>query len=485
MHDMTNITLSGKPQVGNPHVRFFKGEAASGDPTRESRLGSMGKAVLVFSLALAAAVTWAAAEGTDITADLQGRIDAAFRSGGGTVTIDRGEWRIRGIRLRSNVTLRLSAGAVVRASRDMDDFDVLSKDVVEPLNRQELPVFICHIKPEQFLRWSRAIICIYKARNVKILGEEGAVIDGRNSYDPQGEEGFRGAHGITAVDSEDVEVGGFEIWRTGNWATMFYRSRDVRFHDLKVRGGHDGVHVRLCDQVSVRKCDFRCGDDCVAGFDNTDVTVEDCRMNTACSAFRFGGQRVRIRRCAAVGPGEWPIRNSLPLADRIAGNDCIGKGRRNMLSFFTYFSDLTHGEVKADQGDIVIEDCTVSHVDRFLHYNFSGNEVWQCGRPLRNVVFRRCTATGLGMSLCAYAPKELPFELTVEDCAFAFARPVSEFVRAANLKSFRIVRTNVGDVNGPLVRYWGEDAPPLEAVEVEGVKVETERATGKFSTKAI
>ena len=226
---MTNITLSGKPQVGNPHVRFFKGEAASGDPTRESRLGSMGKAVLVFSLALAAAVTWAAAEGTDITADLQGRIDAAFRSGGGTVTIDRGEWRIRGIRLRSNVTLRLSAGAVVRASRDMDDFDVLSKDVVEPLNRQDIPVFICHIKPAQFLRWSRAIICIYKARNVKILGEEGAVIDGRNSYDPQGEEGFRGAHGITAVDSEGSRSGGRVTGRRCSTAAGMSASTTSRY----------------------------------------------------------------------------------------------------------------------------------------------------------------------------------------------------------------------------------------------------------------
>ena len=457
----------------------------------------MGKSVLLFSLALAASIVQTACGETDITEDLQGRIDSAFRSGGGTVAVERGEWKIRGIRLRSNVTLRLAAGAVVRASRDMDDFEVLAKDAVEPLSETEkdpgpewLPtgkrppgwkgplLYPCS-------RWNRAIICIYRARNVKIIGEGGAVIDGMNSYDPQGEEKFRGAHGIMAFDAENVEVGGFEIRRTGNWATRFFRCRDVAFRDLKVRGGHDGVHVRGCDQVVVRNCDFSCGDDCVAGFDNTDVMVENCRMNTACSAFRFGGQRVRIRRCEATGPGVWPIRNSLPMADRIAGNDGLGQGRRNMLSFFTYFADRSHGEVKADQGDIVIEDCTAKEVDRFLHYNFSGNEVWQCGCPFRNVVFRRCVASDLGMSICAYAPETLPFELSIEDCAFSFAHPVSEFVRAANLKSFRIVRTKVRGVDGPLVRYWGERAPAVEAVEVGGLRTETERATGKFSTRAI
>ena len=457
----------------------------------------MGKTVLYFSSALVAFVTLTARGEMDITADLQGRIDAAFRAGGGTVTVGRGEWKIRGIRLRSNVTLHLAAGAVVRASRDMDDFEVLAKDTVEPLSEVEKAPGPAWLPPGKrpsgwkgpllypCSRWNRAIICICRARNVKIVGEEGAVIDGMNSYDPQGEEKFRGAHGIMAFDAEGVEIGGFEIRRTGNWATRFFRCRDVAFRDLKVRGGHDGVHVRGCDRVTVRNCDFSCGDDCVAGFDNTDVTVEDCRMNTACSAFRFGGQRVRIRRCEAFGPGVWPIRNSLPMADRIAGNDCLGQGRRNMLSFYTYFADRSHGEVKADQGDVVIEDCIVKDVDRFLHYNFSGNETWQCGRPFRNVVFRRCVATGLRMSLCAYAPEDLPFELAIEDCAFSFARSVPEFVRAANLKSFRVVRTKIRDVDGPLVRYWGEKAPPVETVEVEGLKTEAERATGKFSTRAI
>ena len=156
-----------------------------------------------------------------------------------------------------------------------------------------------------------------------------------------------------------------------------------------------------------------------------------------------------------------------------------------MLSFFTYFADLSHGGVKTDPGDILIEDCTVKDVDRFLHYNFSGNEVWQCGRPLRDVTFRRCTAMGLGMSLCAYGAEKLPLALKIEECSFSFARPVPEFIRAAHLDSLTVNRVTISGVTGPFVRYWGERVPSVEASAVEGLEPEVRLATEEFKTKAI
>ena len=111
----------------------------------------------------------------------------------------------------------------------MDDFDVLAGDVVEPLSEVERDPGPAWLPPRKrpagwkgpllypCSRWNRAIFSVYKARNVRIVGEQGAVIDGMNSYDPQGEEGFRGAHGIMAFDSENNEVRGVEIRRTGNW----------------------------------------------------------------------------------------------------------------------------------------------------------------------------------------------------------------------------------------------------------------------------
>lgn len=418
----------------------------------------------------------------DATAWIQRDIDAAFRAGGGTVTVGAGEWRVKGIRLRSNVTLHLKSGAVLKASRDMEDFDVLGRDTVEALAEQDrhpaLPV--C----DPCRRWNRAIVFIYRARNVRIVGEPGAVIDGMNSYDPRGEEHFRGAHGIAAWRSDHVALKGFEIRRTGNWATRYFDCRDVSFENLTITGGHDGVHVRRCDRVSVRNCTIACGDDCVAGFDNQDVTVEGCTFNTSCSVFRFGGRHVRIRDCRARGPGIWPHRLSLPEEDKRAGLDGLDKGRHNTLSFFTYFADLSHGPLRCTQGDIVVENCTIENVQRFLHYNLSGNERWQKAAPLTDIAFRNCTATNVGMSLCAYGAQAAPLELTLEDCAFSFAPAASEFVRGAWVKDLAVRRCKVSGVQGSLLRSWGGETA-LTAESVDGVPATTVKAETPFHTNGI
>src|SRR5574344_1310617 len=48
-HAMTNATLRGKPDAGNPHVRFDEGEVASAKPRRGSLLYKI-KAVLLASV---------------------------------------------------------------------------------------------------------------------------------------------------------------------------------------------------------------------------------------------------------------------------------------------------------------------------------------------------------------------------------------------------------------------------------------------------
>ena len=450
---------------------------------------------MLWAAALAGAFTAYGEGATDLTSRLQGEIDAAFRAGGGTVTVESGEWSVRGLRLRSNVTLALKAGAVLKASRNCDDFDVLGNDTVEPLTEEEKTGWPEWLPPERrpkgrlgtvnpCSRWNRGIITVYRAHDVKIVGEKGAVIDGCNSFDPKGEEGFRGVHGIVARDSDRVSLAGFELRRTGNWATRFFCCRDVSFRDLVVTGGHDGIHVRRCDRVTVEGCTLHCGDDCVAGFDNQDVTVENCDLNTACSAFRFGGRHVRIRNCRAWGPGLWPIRNSLPMEDRVAGNDCQGIGRHSLLSFFTYFADLSHGGLRFEQGDIVIENCTVKDAERFLHYNFSGNERWQKGSPLAGITFRDCKATGIGMSLCAYGAEARPLALTLEDCDIAFKDPVAELVRGAWVKDLTVRNVRADNVKGPLLRSWGGETS-LRADGLTGASAESVRAEIPFKTGGI
>jgi len=56
---MTNATLRGKPDAGNPHVRFDEGEVASAKPRRGSLLYNVGKFSMRMTLLLVAALAFA------------------------------------------------------------------------------------------------------------------------------------------------------------------------------------------------------------------------------------------------------------------------------------------------------------------------------------------------------------------------------------------------------------------------------------------
>ena len=64
----------------------------------------------------------ALSDGTLQTEKIQRAIDECFLNGGGIVIIPCGEYLTGGIRLRSNVTLYLKSGAVLKASRNPDDY---------------------------------------------------------------------------------------------------------------------------------------------------------------------------------------------------------------------------------------------------------------------------------------------------------------------------------------------------------------------------
>lgn len=430
----------------------------------------------------------------DTTSAIQKAIDDCFLAGGGTVSIEKGEHHIRGLRLRSHVKLLLKSGAHLIASRNPDDYHTLAADDIEPLPQGFSKPMLIWTPPEtrkdaSFItdpgsRWNNAIIRLQDAEDAAIIGEEGSLIDGCNSFDPIGEGRMRGVHGITAFNCKGLHFSGFEMRQIGNWAYRIAWSQDLTFKSLKVIAGHDGIHIRGCDRVGVEDCILHTGDDAIAGFDNQDVTITHCDLNTACSAFRFGGTRVTIEDCTAWGPGIYPIRQSLPRAVLEAGeNGADNAGRRNMLSFYTYFSDFTQS-VREQPGNIVIRRCKCKNVDRLLHYNFSGNELWQRNRPLSDICLEEIEAKDIGMSLCAYGDSEVPTAITMQNCKISFRSPQKEFIRAAHLKKLHLKNIKLEGVDGVLTHSWSGEFP-LTAEGVDGAEIKIETVSSKFETASI
>ncbi len=420
--------------------------------------------------------------GDDATERIQKAIDTCFGAGGGEVRLGPGEHPVKGLRLRSNVTLHLESGARLLASRDPADYDgVVRSDTVEPFDENLLNAND-RLSITSANHWNNAVIRIYRAHDAAVVGEPGSEIDGQNCYDPEGEENYRGPHGIGVHFSSNILCRGYTIRNTGNWAHRFCLSRDIRVEGVSIRGGHDGVDFHACDRALVEDCDIRTGDDCVAGFDNEGLAVRRCRLNSACSDFRIGGRGILVEDIEAWGPGESAFRGSLSKEDKMAGLiPPPGVGRRNTLSFFTFYGNA---RVRRQPGDIVFRNCRIRGVDKLMHYNFSGNEVWQNGRPLADVTFENVAAEGLGQPSVAYGTAEIPLALRMRGCSIAFADEAPELFRGAFIAETFLSGLRVCGLAGPAFRLWSPP-PAIHAGFLDGVQSFFGEGAGDFRTNTI
>jgi hypothetical protein len=403
------------------------------------------------------------------TALIQNAVDACFKCGGGKVILENGTYYISSVRLRSNITLYLKSGVIIRASQVMDDYNIINDDKLEPLP-EESRTDVLWTKPRtpnrntDFLRkpgsrWTNAIFRIAHAKNVNIIGEDGCLIDGRNSYDPIGEEHYRGAHGISMYHSSDMVFEGLTIKDTGNWAFASYFAQNMVFRNLKIWGGHDGVHTSAADNVLVENCVMDTGDDAIAGFDINGMTVRNCVLNSSCSAFRVGGNDILIENCTNTTPHVYGFRGKLSPEDKAASVSSAGLARRT-LAFFTYYADFTL-TVRNRPSNIVIRNCKTVGPRKLLHFNFSGAEVWQLNRPLADISFENVEALEMDLPVCSYGSADDPITLKFKNCKLGFMKnppaPIDAVIYAANYKHIDIDGLEVVGADAPLISTWGGD----------------------------
>lgn len=436
------------------------------------------------------------------TEAIQAAIDACFLAGGGKVTVPAGVFRTGSIRLRSNVTLYLKSGATLKGSRDPEDYFGYLKDTVEPLpeelvtdgpwNRAEKET---GKRDYRFMRiagsrWNNAFIRAIDAQNVAIIGEEGSYLDGSDCYDELGEEHYRGPHCVGMFYCRNITLEGYSVKDSANWAHAIFHSENITLRGVTVEAGHDGAHFTVCKNVVVSDCKFYTGDDCVAGFANVNVSVRNCVLNSACSAMRFGGTNVLVEQCHIYGPCKYLFRGCLSKEEKMSGVKPSLEGRRtNMLSVFTYYADFSV-PIDVQPGNIVIRDCRVDYADRFLHYNFSGNEMWQANRPLESIRFENIKATDISMPLTAYGDPDTPITLELKNVSISLREGAEtiDFMHVANYRRLSLEDLTLSNFKGEtLVKAWSDGG----AAEFRNVSVSLDekdylkKTDEKFVCKAI
>ncbi len=345
------------------------------------------------------------------TDSIQAAIDTCFKNGGGEVVVPAGIFRTGGLRLRSHVTLHLLSGAILEASEDWDDYDILERDPIEPVSPD--PDAMGTGSGNMLSPWQHAVIRAAYATDVSVIGDPYSYIDGRNCYDPNGENSYRGPHGINMWHCENITLRGYTIRNTGNWAHAIFRSRNITAENITVYGGHDGIDFFLCREATVSLCHFYTGDDCLAGFGNENITARDCVLNTSCSAIRMGGANMLFERCRTDAPPKFAFRGSLPDGKKAQGAMTDATCRRNTRTAFLYYCDRRFGDLDFPQpGNIVIRDCSFDQVDQLFNMAF-GKHKWCYHRPLASITFENCTLTGavLPINLCGDAHMPTAFTL--------------------------------------------------------------------------
>ena len=363
----------------------------------------------------------AISNGALCTKQIQRAIDDCFLNGGGEVVIPEGTYLTGGLRLRSFVTLHLLENAVLMGSINPEDYIDYIDDRIEPIPSEERELLAPTVKPgypltasaRPYSRWNNAIIRAINAKNIAIIGEKGSKINGQNCFDELGEEKYRGPHAINMWFCENVTLSGYTVRDSANWAHAIQNSKNISAREITVLGGHDGFDVRTCDDVLIESCTFTTGDDCIAGFDNINVTVRDCYFESSCSILRFGGTNVLIENCTGVAPATYGFRGHLSDEEKRERSATTEKCRHDCHGVFLYYCD-NRADVRETPGNILIRNCSFKNPDAILTVPFGHK--WCCNRSLGNIAFENCTFDGIRLPMRLSCPEEEPMALYMKDC---------------------------------------------------------------------
>jgi len=329
------------------------------------------------------------------TRPIQDAIDACFLAGGGRVVIPCGVFYTGGLRIRSNVELYLEAGAILRGSRDWQDYFGYTEDQLEPVDMTPKPEGTC-VSAWPTSRWCNALIRAFDAHDFAVIGEKGSYIDGVNCYDPKGERGFSGPHGMTFWRCNGIRLEGYTFLDSANWCHAIFQSQNITVRGITVLGGHDGVDLRTCDNAIIENCRFETGDDCVAGFDNHNVIVRNCILNTGCHASRYGGNNILIENCTS-GDSGFAHRRRLSDEGKKYGWRTDANCRHEVQAPFNYYCDF-RAKLRRPAENITIRGCSFTNVCELIRVEYDGLHQWCCNSPLREITYEDCTVDGLSQT---------------------------------------------------------------------------------------
>lgn len=347
------------------------------------------------------------------TAQIQAVLDFC-KEDGGTVVVPAGEFLVSSLWMWSNTTLLLKEGAHLLGSEDCNDYEIFPvPEGVEMCSDMELI-------PQQYVApweaYRRAMISSYGEHNLAIIGEgPDSIIDGQNCYDSDGEEGYRGPHGIYFTNCDNVNLRNYTCQHSGNFMHQLDKCNHVRMEQVQCYGGSDGIHLHCCIDTEIQDCIFLTGDDPIAGINVHNLTVRNCKINSSCNAFRIGGVDILVEDCHIYGPGYYPHRKTI-VNSRY---DILPReaGRHNMLALVDYFASYVYPDEPSR--NIVFRNCLIENLEHLLYYQ-PETALLQKGTILKELILENVHFVGLNQSALTQVPADKPLYIKMRNVEVSF-----------------------------------------------------------------
>ena len=223
---------------------------------------------------------------------------------GGCVCVPSGVFLTGYINLKSNITLYLESGAVLKA---IEDASIYPKTGLYGDLKIDCNTFIYAKDCENIKLCGEGTIDISSDAFLDYSVSEAELMEfGEVAKRLPAKPLERISRPILFNNCKHIDINGIKVINSPAWTLTFHASDDVKVTNVTIdnnlRTPHsDGVHLSGCNGAIVSGCNFKCGDDCVAItslHDNSyvckNIIVSDCVFSSSSSAIRIGHKGSRV-----------------------------------------------------------------------------------------------------------------------------------------------------------------------------------------------
>lgn len=245
------------------------------------------------------------------TAAVQAAVDACAAAGGGTVVVPTGEWLTGTFELKSRVTLRLEAGAVLKASSSLEDYPPINylhpelgavRALIWAIGGSDIAIAgegIIELADKPFFDWTRLRTGL-KPEQDSLLQDwqrQQCVVPAKE----------RPNQPLFFHDCRRLRVEGVIVRNSPCWTLVFSRCDGIQVRGVRMENhlqlpNNDGVHFTGSKNIVVSDCIISGGDDSLAFTGITDpasvsenIVVTNCVLTSRSAGIRIGYNAAKVR----------------------------------------------------------------------------------------------------------------------------------------------------------------------------------------------